>query len=120
MICAYPPIEARVLVSMICQPELLAVCDSVETGDLVDMHHVVVLWGIRKAQQWGEVNPNTVLDGIEHCCCEQNIPEAALKVDRVYLANLIAKAPWTNSAAVIRNDVTKLREARQFRESLHG
>ncbi len=119
MIAACLPVEARVLAEMICSPEALAVCDDVESSDFVDMHHVIVLYGIRKVQQWqAPMTVDTVLDAIEEIAMDWGSPAVAEKVNGRYIAELMRKAPKPDSIDTVRADVVRLRKTRDFRESL--
>jgi hypothetical protein len=119
MITACLPVEARVLVQMICDPEALAICDDLETSDLVHMPHVMVLHAIRQAQQWDPaITVDSVLDAIEHIAMDWGSPEIAEKCGASFIADMISRAPKPDSLDTIRDDLKRLRTGREYRAEL--
>lgn len=113
------PVEARVLAGMICEPDILDLCDDVESADFVDMRHVVVFNAIRDVQNQGvPVDVDLVLEAIQTRAIEQCAFGILEQVNAEFLCELITKAP-PGGLRTIRRDTARLRSDRDFRESLY-
>lgn len=113
------PVEARVLAGMIAEPDVLELCDDVESQDFVDMRHVVVFNAIRDVQnQNTTVNVDLVLEAIQSRAIEQCAFGILEHVNAEFLLELITKAP-PGGLRTIRRDTAQLRRDREFREKLY-
>lgn len=104
---------------MITDRDVLDLCDEVESADFVDMRHVVVFNAIRSAQTKGDaINVQSVVSEIEIYALEHSSFGILEQVNEPFITKLIAKAP-PGGLRTIRKDTQRLRNDRDFRESLY-
>lgn len=119
MILTCLPVEARVLVGMLTDPNVLALCDDVESADFVDMRHVVLFYGIRDAQAAnGNVDVDSVVDAIQQRALETGAVGMAEAVGYKFIRDLVTNAP-AGGLRTIRRDTAQLRRDREFRERVY-
>ncbi|HET9063750.1 MAG TPA: hypothetical protein VFO62_10715 [Candidatus Binatia bacterium] len=124
-------LEGRVLVAMLCDSAVLALCEDVESDDFAHSRHRVVFNALRNMQALGLWSTWTVYEAVYHLGERLALEDEQLDkhvrdhVDDIYLGELIAKHMYETygevgapDAAWLAHDCAKLRELAEKRRAL--